>query len=149
MIRPRNVTILSSTPLLTSICLNSLKSTALCTATTFDGSMPYLLITMFLVRLLTAIILSAASIPIFSSAKTLGSIALSLARSNEVACTWITSGLPEIFLAAIPAAYVSQSCAWITSKSFSNAIALATIAYLCTSSIRFAPYFPENLYFPP
>ena len=103
VILPRKVTILSLTARLTLMSSRPLKSTALCTVTTLAGSMPYLFMTMFLVRSLTVTTQSAASIPLFSIAYTLESTMSSEPRSKEVACTCTTRGFPVSSFAAIPA----------------------------------------------
>ena len=71
----------SEVPLSTCRFSLPLKSTALWTVTTLSGDIPYLLMTMFLVRSLTAITLSAASMPLFSMPYTLESIISSVPRS--------------------------------------------------------------------
>ena len=109
VMRPKKVTILSLMPR-SSLCWSSvLKSTALCTVTTFSAGMPYFSITMLRVQLLTVTTTSAASIPRFSMSYTSVLRLYSPPRSYSVACTCTIRGLPEIFLATMPALYVSQS----------------------------------------
>ena len=73
--------------------------------------------TMLRVQSLTVMTRSAASMPLFSMAYT-SVLMFSPERSNSVACMCTTRGLPVVSFAAIPAEYVSQSCACITSKSY-------------------------------